>query len=41
MEWEFDEELYHNRNMVETVFSVLIRKYGEEIRAKKYWNQVK
>jgi len=41
MAWEFDEELYHNRNLVETMFSVLKRKYGEEIRAKKYWNQVK
>jgi predicted enzyme involved in methoxymalonyl-ACP biosynthesis len=37
---EFDEELYHNRNMVETMFSVLKRKYGEEIKARKYWNQV-
>jgi len=34
-------ELYHNRNLVETMFSVLKRKYGEEIRAKKYWNQLK
>jgi hypothetical protein len=41
MVWEFDEELYHNRNLVETMFSVLKRKYGEEVRAKKYWNQVK
>ena len=38
---EFDEELYHNRNLVETMFSVLKRKYGEEIRAKVYWNQAK
>ena len=41
MTWEFDEGLYHNRNLVETMFSVLKRKYGEEIRAKKYWNQLK
>ncbi len=41
MIWEFDEEMYHNRNLVETMFSVLKRKYGEEIRAKKYWNQLK
>ncbi len=41
MVWEFDEELYHKRNLVETMFSVLKRKYSEEIRAKKYWNQVK
>ena len=38
---EFDEELYHNRNLVETMFSVLKRKYGEGIKARKYWNQVK
>jgi hypothetical protein len=41
MAWEFDKDLYHNRNLVETMFSVLKRKYGEEIRAKKYWNQLK
>ena len=41
MIWEFDEELYHNRNLAEMMFSVLKRKYGEEIRAKKYWNQLK
>ncbi|MBN1133792.1 MAG: IS5/IS1182 family transposase, partial [Methanosarcinaceae archaeon] len=29
------------RNLVETMFSVLKRKYSEEIRAKKYWNQAK
>ena len=38
---EFDEELYHKRNLVETAFSVLKRKYGEEIKSRKYWNQVK
>lgn len=38
---EFDEELYHNRNLVETMFSVIKRKYGEEVKARKYWNQVK
>jgi predicted enzyme involved in methoxymalonyl-ACP biosynthesis len=41
MEREFNRELYHNRNLVETMFSVLKRKYGEEIRAKMYWNQLK
>ncbi|KXS43362.1 MAG: transposase IS4 family protein [Methanohalophilus sp. T328-1] len=29
------------RNLVETMFSVLKRKYGEELRATKYRNQVK
>lgn len=38
---EFDRELYHNRNLVETMFSILKRKYGEQIKATKYWNQVK
>ncbi len=33
--WEFDRELYHNRNLVETMFSVLKRKCGEEIEARK------
>ncbi|WP_319509135.1 IS5 family transposase [uncultured Methanolobus sp.] len=41
MEREFDRELYHNRNLVETMFSVLKRKYGEEVRSKRYWNQLK
>ncbi|MBN2110569.1 MAG: IS5 family transposase [Methanosarcinaceae archaeon] len=41
MVWEFDRELYHDRNLVETMLSVLKRKYGEEIRAKGYWNQLK
>lgn len=38
---EFEELLYHCRNLVETMFSVLKRKYGEEVKAKKYWNQAK
>ncbi|WP_406671391.1 hypothetical protein V7O67_08000 [Methanolobus sp. ZRKC4] len=38
---EFDEKIYHYRNLVETMFSVLKRKYEEEIKARKYWNQVK
>ncbi|WP_340819128.1 IS5 family transposase [Methanolobus sp. WCC4] len=41
MERGFNRELYHNRNLVETMFSVLKRKYSEEIRAKRYWNQLK
>ncbi|WP_256623281.1 IS5 family transposase [Methanolobus chelungpuianus] len=41
MIFEFDDELYHRRNLVETAFSVLKRKYGEEIKSRKYWNQVK
>jgi transposase len=38
---EFEETLYYVRNLAETMFSVLKRKYGEEIKAKNYWNQVK
>ena len=38
---EFDEKLYHSRNLVETMFSVLKRKYGEEIKSRKHRNQVK
>ena len=37
----FNEELYHRRNLVETAFSVIKRKYGEEIKSRKYWNQLK
>ncbi len=37
---EFDRKLYHKRNLVETMFSVLKRKYGVQTKAKKYWNQV-
>ena len=38
---EYRNPLYYNRNLVETTFSVLKRKYGEEIKARQYWNQVK
>jgi hypothetical protein len=27
--------------MVETVFSVIKRRYGENVRSKKYYNQIK
>jgi hypothetical protein len=37
----FDPDLYHQRNMVETVFSVLKRKFGESLKARKYRLQVK
>ncbi len=38
---EFEKVLYHIRNLAETMFSVIKRKYGEEIKARGYWNQVK
>ena len=37
----FDSDLYHQRNKVETVFSVLKRKFGEALKARKYRLQVK
>ena len=37
----FDLEMYHQRNKVETVFSVLKRKYGESLKARRYRLQVK
>jgi len=38
---EFDEDVYHQRNLVETVFSVLKRRFGENLKARRYWYQVK
>jgi transposase len=37
----FDEGKYHQRNKVETVFSLLKRKFGESLKARKYRLQVK
>jgi hypothetical protein len=37
----FDENQYHQRNKVETVFSVLKKKFGEPLKARKYHLQVK
>jgi len=37
----FDQEKYHQRNKVETVFSVMKRRFGESLKARKYWLQVK
>ena len=37
----FDDKKYHQRNKVETVFSVLKRKFGESLKARKYRLQVK
>ncbi|GEM_PF-184996 len=37
----FDLEVYHQRNKVETAFSVLKRKYGESLKARKFRLQVK
>jgi hypothetical protein len=37
----FDSDQYHQRNKVETVFSVVKRKFGESLKARKYRLQVK
>ena len=37
----FDDEKYHQRNKVETIFSVLKRKFGESLKARKYRLQIK
>jgi hypothetical protein len=34
---DFDKERYRERNKVETAFSVLKRRFGEELKARKYW----
>jgi hypothetical protein len=41
MKTSFDHSAYHKRNLVETVFSVLKRKFGDEVRAFRYVNQVR
>ena len=38
---EFDKITYNRRNIVETIISVLKRKFGETLRARKLRNQVK
>ncbi|QYZ79831.1 IS5 family transposase [Methanofollis formosanus] len=37
----FDYDRYHERNKVETTFSVIKRRLGEELKARKYWYQNK
>jgi len=37
----FDTDQYHQRNKVETVFSVMKRKFGESLKARKFRLQVK
>ncbi len=38
---DFSEVIYFERNLVETVISVIKRLFGEEVKARKYRNQVK
>jgi hypothetical protein len=37
----FDKIKYNKRNIVETTSSVVKRKFGEVLRARKFYNQVK
>ena len=37
----FNPDQYHERNKVETVFSVLKRRFGESLKARKFRLQVK
>jgi len=37
----FDGEIYHQRNIVETVFSIIKRKFGDKINARKYLSKLK
>lgn len=37
----FDSERYAERNKVEKAFSVIKRKFGEGLKARKFWYQVK
>jgi len=37
----FDNQKYHQRNKIETVFSVMKRKFGESLKARKYRSQIK
>ncbi|GAB7015374.1 hypothetical protein JCM10550A_07400 [Methanogenium cariaci] len=38
---DFDDERYRERNKVETAFSVIKRRFGEELKAREYRSQVK
>ena len=37
----FDSERYREKNKVETAFSVIKRRFGEDLKARKCWYQVK
>ena len=41
MHKNFDKKVYNRRSIVETVFSVIKRKFGEIVKARKFYNQVK
>jgi hypothetical protein len=37
----FDKKVYNRRSIVETVFSVIKRKFGERVKVRKFYNRVK
>jgi hypothetical protein len=41
MSGNFDRKRYGQRNTVETVFSVIKRRFGNEIKSRRFRNQVK
>ena len=41
VKFKFDDKIYHQRSKVETVFSVIKRKYGSIVRAKRFESQKK
>uniref|UniRef100_Q46AG3 Transposase n=1 Tax=Methanosarcina barkeri (strain Fusaro / DSM 804) TaxID=269797 RepID=Q46AG3_METBF len=41
MNLSFDKIRYNQRNIAKTTFSVVKRKFGETLRVRKFWNQVK
>ncbi|AKB49499.1 Mobile element protein [Methanosarcina barkeri str. Wiesmoor] len=41
MHKNFDKKVYNSRSVVETVFSIIKRKFGEIVKARKFYNQVK
>ncbi len=38
---ELAEDIYHQRNLVETIFSVLKRRFGENLKVRRYRYQVR
>lgn len=41
MHRNFDKKVYNSRSVVETVFPVIKRKFGEIAKARKFYNQIK
>lgn len=39
MQKQFDDKKYHQRSKIETIFSVIKRKFGSSLQSKKYYSQ--